>query len=103
MQGHPTGAFALQTNVNTSLATVNPVALSQARLPMNVNSSIEMTASMITNTLHQSKHNEDAVVPGQKQKLSFEEQMALYDKQVAEGKDPNPDQLLIASVAINPN
>jgi len=42
-------------------------------------------------------------VPGQKQKLSFEEQMALYDKQVAEGKDPNPDQLLMASVAINPN
>ena len=44
----------------------------------------------------QTKHSEDAVVPAQRMgvKMTFEEQMALYDQQIQQGNDPRPDMNL---------
>lgn len=48
-------------------------------------------------TLAQSKHNEDAVVPAHRMgaKMTFEEQMALYDNQIKQGLDPSPNMNLV--------
>lgn len=47
-------------------------------------------------TFAQSKHNEDAVVPAHRMgvKMTFEEQMALYDNQIKQGLDPSPNMNL---------
>jgi len=42
------------------------------------------------------KHSEDQVIPAVKNRFTFEEQMALFDKQIALGKNPQPDTMLAA-------
>ena len=46
------------------------------------------------------KHAEDAVVPAQRRgiKMTFNEQMALYDTQIKQGLDPSPDMNLFDEV-----
>lgn len=49
---------------------------------------------------YQSKHNEDAVVPGHRRgvNMTFEEQMSLYDNQIKQGLDPSPNMNLFEEV-----